>query len=179
MNWCRPVWEIWAWQFVHARAHPNLYSWLSLFHFPDHYEWHGTIIGGTASWTASVSRKLPKHRETSRAHSQTHRRTAEMANMEKSVLCMVTCYAHNSCPHFHWAGAAASETQLASRKTVSILQKKGRNMGLPINVPFSEDQDAFKLPKNLKDLQRLNAILSDYIDEHFVNVYVTYFITYI
>lgn len=52
-------------------------------------------------------------------------------------------------------------------------------MGLPINVLFSEDQDALKLPKNLKDLQRLNAILSDYIDEHFVNVYVTYFITYI
>lgn len=44
---------------------------------------------------------------------------------------------------------------------------------------LSEDQDALKLPKSLEDLRRLNAILSAYIDQHFMNVYVTYFVTYI
>lgn len=42
-----------------------------------------------------------------------------------------------------------------------------------------EDQDALKIPKSLKDLRRLNEILSNYIDEHFSNVYITYFVTYI
>jgi uncharacterized membrane protein YdjX (TVP38/TMEM64 family) len=52
---------------------------------------------------------------------------------------------------------------------------------LKLNLPAvrPEDQDALKFPKNLEDLRRLNAILSVYIDQHFTNVYVTYFITYV
>ncbi|CDS10850.1 hypothetical protein LRAMOSA11336 [Lichtheimia ramosa] len=52
---------------------------------------------------------------------------------------------------------------------------------LKLNLPAvsPEDQDALKLPKSLEDLRRLNAILSAYIDQHFMNVYVTYFVTYI
>ncbi|KAI9490820.1 snare associated Golgi protein-domain-containing protein [Zychaea mexicana] len=52
---------------------------------------------------------------------------------------------------------------------------------LKLNLPAvgPEDEDALKFPKNLKELRRLNEILSKYIDNHFVNVYVTYFATYV
>jgi hypothetical protein len=41
------------------------------------------------------------------------------------------------------------------------------------------DKDAIKFPRNLEDLRNLNAILSVYIDQHYMNVYVTFVITYI
>lgn len=44
---------------------------------------------------------------------------------------------------------------------------------------YSEDKDGLKFPRNLEDLRRLNAILSVYIDEHFLDVYITFVITYI
>ncbi|KAI8146045.1 snare associated Golgi protein-domain-containing protein [Fennellomyces sp. T-0311] len=52
---------------------------------------------------------------------------------------------------------------------------------LKLNLPAvgPEDEDALKFPQNLKELRRLNEILSKYIDNHFINVYVTYFATYI
>ncbi|KAG2225234.1 hypothetical protein INT45_001457 [Circinella minor] len=52
---------------------------------------------------------------------------------------------------------------------------------LKLNLPSvgPEDEDALKFPKNLKELRRLNEILSNYIDNHFINVYVTYFATYV
>ncbi|KAI9016342.1 snare associated Golgi protein-domain-containing protein [Phycomyces nitens] len=52
---------------------------------------------------------------------------------------------------------------------------------LRLNLPAvdPQDKDALKFPKNLEDLRRLNAILSVYINQHFGNVYVTFFITYV
>ncbi|KAI9317593.1 snare associated Golgi protein-domain-containing protein [Dichotomocladium elegans] len=52
---------------------------------------------------------------------------------------------------------------------------------LKLNLPAvdPDDQDAIKFPRNLKDLRRLNGILSTYIDQHFMNVYVTFVVTYI
>ncbi|RCH90342.1 hypothetical protein CU098_001520, partial [Rhizopus stolonifer] len=42
-----------------------------------------------------------------------------------------------------------------------------------------QDRDDIKFPRNLEDLRRLNEILSVYMDKHFVNIYVTFVITYI
>ncbi|CAO3651947.1 unnamed protein product [Mucor hiemalis] len=52
---------------------------------------------------------------------------------------------------------------------------------LKLNLPAvnPEDKDGLKFPKNLEDLRRLNAILSVYMDEHFLNVYITFVITYV
>ncbi|CEG65641.1 hypothetical protein RMATCC62417_02382 [Rhizopus microsporus] len=43
----------------------------------------------------------------------------------------------------------------------------------------SEDRDDIKFPRNLEQLRRLNEILSTYMDEHFINIYITFSITYI
>lgn len=43
----------------------------------------------------------------------------------------------------------------------------------------SEDRDDIKFPRNLEQLRRLNEILSNYMDEHFINIYITFSITYI
>ena len=43
----------------------------------------------------------------------------------------------------------------------------------------SEDKDAWKLPRNLEDLRKLNAVLTIYIGEHYWNVYFAFFSTYI
>lgn len=50
-------------------------------------------------------------------------------------------------------------------------------LSLPAMNPH--DRDAIKFPRNLEDLRKLNAVLSVYMDKHFVNVYVTFIITYI
>ncbi|OBZ84693.1 Transmembrane protein 41 [Choanephora cucurbitarum] len=50
-----------------------------------------------------------------------------------------------------------------------------------LNLPSinPEDRDDIKFPRNLQDLRRLNDILSVYMDQHFANVYITFFITYV
>ena len=48
-----------------------------------------------------------------------------------------------------------------------------------IIVTCSEDSDAWKLPRNLKELRRLNAVLTVYIQEHYWNVYLAYVTSYI
>ncbi|KAI8051055.1 putative transmembrane protein 41B [Gilbertella persicaria] len=42
-----------------------------------------------------------------------------------------------------------------------------------------EDRDDIKFPKNLEDLRKLNAILSVYMEQHLMQVYTIFFITYI
>ncbi|KAI8882143.1 hypothetical protein K501DRAFT_221753 [Backusella circina FSU 941] len=41
------------------------------------------------------------------------------------------------------------------------------------------DKEKIKFPRNLEDLRQLNAILSIYIDHHFINVYTTFIAFYI
>ncbi|CAO3632154.1 unnamed protein product [Cunninghamella blakesleeana] len=52
---------------------------------------------------------------------------------------------------------------------------------LKLNLPSVDpkDRDAIKFPKSLEDLRRLNRILSIYMDQHFINVYITFVATYI
>ncbi|KAI8381417.1 snare associated Golgi protein-domain-containing protein [Radiomyces spectabilis] len=52
---------------------------------------------------------------------------------------------------------------------------------LKFNLPGldKEDREAIHFPKNFDDLKALNAIMSGYIQQHFVNVYTTFFFTYI
>ncbi|KAI8331507.1 snare associated Golgi protein-domain-containing protein [Chlamydoabsidia padenii] len=52
---------------------------------------------------------------------------------------------------------------------------------LKLNLPSvdPEDKDVLKFPKNLQDLRQLNRVLSVYMDQHFINVYITFVITYI
>ncbi|KAI8372819.1 snare associated Golgi protein-domain-containing protein [Radiomyces spectabilis] len=52
---------------------------------------------------------------------------------------------------------------------------------LKFNLPDinPDDRDAIKFPRSFKELTRLNQVLSVYIDTHFINVYTTFFITYI
>ncbi|CEP16656.1 hypothetical protein [Parasitella parasitica] len=52
---------------------------------------------------------------------------------------------------------------------------------IELNLPAMNphDRDTIKFPRNLDDLRRLNAVLSIYMDKHFINVYVTFVMTYI
>ncbi|KAI9279897.1 snare associated Golgi protein-domain-containing protein, partial [Umbelopsis sp. AD052] len=50
---------------------------------------------------------------------------------------------------------------------------------LNLPAPNDEDKDAWKLPRNLEDLRKLNAVLAIYIGEHYWNVYFVFFSTYI
>ncbi|KAH8549616.1 snare associated Golgi protein-domain-containing protein [Umbelopsis sp. PMI_123] len=52
---------------------------------------------------------------------------------------------------------------------------------LKLNLPAvdEEDKDAWKVPRNLDDLRRLNAALAIYIKEHYWNVYLAFFSTYV
>ncbi|KAI9246407.1 hypothetical protein EDC94DRAFT_389325 [Helicostylum pulchrum] len=61
--------------------------------------------------------------------------------------------------------------------TFSALEYALLELNLPAVNP--EDKDDLKFPRNLQDLRRLNAILSVYIDQHFINVYITFVGTYI
>lgn len=102
--------------------------------------------------------------------------------MAEQVLCMVSLRSYPPSRRLYWSRIRYAKAQSARRKTVScfafllwFLYKQGSYVSLITR----EDQDALKFPKNLEDLRRLNAILSVYIDQHFTNVYVTYFITYV
>ncbi|KAG2206983.1 hypothetical protein INT47_008452 [Mucor saturninus] len=61
--------------------------------------------------------------------------------------------------------------------TFSALEYTLLKLSLPAMNP--EDKDGIKFPRNLEELRRLNAILSLYIDQYFLNVYFTFVITYI
>ncbi|KAG2189389.1 hypothetical protein INT44_004531, partial [Umbelopsis vinacea] len=50
---------------------------------------------------------------------------------------------------------------------------------LNLPAPNDEDKDAWKLPRNLEDLRKLNTVLAIYIGEHYWNVYFVFFSTYI
>jgi hypothetical protein len=89
---------------------------------------------------------------------------------------------HCAFDHIHWPAIPYTKDEFTRTQRVgSFLVSVFAEM---INmtdhlVYISEDKDAWKLPRNLEDLRKLNAVLAIYIGEHYWNVYFAFFSTYI